>query len=320
MAELKKSNYKKKTLTLKNFHEIKDKVLIWHDKGGLGDVFMQRMIFDDIRRNLPNAEITFACLPEYLDAAVDHPAIDKFVDARTVNLDDYIHCFNTCVTIVNRYENYNAPNYNENRSDIWARHCGLSLTSHEMNFVLEKSLRNSVKEKLDKYRKVGKPLIGFAPKSKMVVKSLLPEQIQAIANRCKDYSLVAFHKEELSECKKLGIPTISDISIKELICYVDCVDYMITVDTAAFHLAGGLKKPLCGIFTFADGKVYGKHYEFILVQKHRDNGDWDCGPCFIHGNCPKSKKQIKPCLTELSSNELIEGIDKMFQKWNYKSL
>jgi hypothetical protein len=25
-------------------------------------------------------------------------------------------------------------------------------------------------------------------------------------------------------------------------------------------------------------------------------------------------------LTELSSNELIEGIDKMFQKWNYKSL
>jgi len=45
-------------------------------------------------------------------------------------------------------------------------------------------------------------------------------------------------------------------------------------------LAGGLGKPLCGIFTFADGKIYGKHYDFVLVQKHRDNGNWNCGSCF----------------------------------------
>jgi ADP-heptose:LPS heptosyltransferase len=97
------------------------------------------------------------------------------------------------------------------------------------------------------------------------------------------------------------------------------MDYMITVDTAAFHLAGGLRKPLCGIFTFADGKVYGKHYDFTLVQKHRDNGNWECGPCFKFGNCIKSRKQLKPCLTEITETEIISGIDEMFKKWPFKS-
>ena len=64
------------------------------------------------------------------------------------------------------------------------------------------------------------------------------------------------------------------------------------------------------IYTIFLKYVYCKYYKnTIILQKHRKDGNWDCGPCFVHGNCPKSKKQIKPCLTELSSNELIEGID-----------
>lgn len=319
MAHLSKKDYIKPTITLKDFHNKKNKILIWHEKGGLGDVFMQRMMFDDIRKSLPNAEITFACLPEYLDAASDHPAIDKFVDARYVDENDYIYCFNTCVGIADRFEHYRAPNYTENRSDIWAAYCGIKLTSHEMNFVIDEELKIKAKKNLNTLRKNNKPIIGFAPKSKMAVKTLLPEQIEIIAERCKDYTIIAFHKEELLYCKKFGIPTVSNISIKELIAYVDSVDYMISVDTAAFHLAGGLKKPLCGIFTFADGKAYGKHYDFVLVQKHRDNGNWDCGPCFKMGNCPKTKKILKPCLTELTKQEIVEGIDKMFHKWAYNS-
>ena len=319
MVKLSSKDYVKNSLSLKEFHEKKNKILIWHDKGGLGDVFMQRMMFDDVRRLLPDAEITFACLPEYLDAVTDHPAIDKFVDVRKVDTNDYIYWFNTCVGIADRYENFRAPNYNKHRSDIWAEYCGLELTTHEMNFVIDKDLKEKANKHLDTFRKKGKPIIGFAPKSKIATKTLLPHQIQVIADRCKDYSLVSFHREEINDCKKIGIPTIGNISIKELIAYVDCVDYMIAVDTAAFHLAGGLKKPLCGIFTFADGKIYGKHYDFILVQKHKDNGNWDCGPCFVFGKCPKSKKLVKPCLTELNAQELIDGIDKMFQKWEYKS-
>jgi ADP-heptose:LPS heptosyltransferase len=96
---------------------------------------------------------------------------------------------------------------------------------------------------------------------------------------------------------------------------IEAADYVVSVDSAAFHCAGGLGKPLTGIFTYCDGKVYGKYYDFVLVQKHRDNGDWPCGPCFHWPSCPKSKEMLKPCLTELTPDILADGLERMFQKW-----
>ena len=72
---------------------------------------------------------------------------------------------------------------------------------------------------------------------------------------------------------------------------------------------------MTGIFTFANGKTYGKYYDFILVQKHMDDGNWDCGPCYNYRICPKTQKELKPCLTELTEKEIKEGINKMFKKW-----
>jgi ADP-heptose:LPS heptosyltransferase len=319
MAELLTKNYKKKTLTIKEFYERKNKVLIWHDKGGLGDVFMQRMIFDDLKRECPECEFTLACLPEYRDAAIDHPYIHDVVDSRTVNHEDYICVLNTCVTIADRYEHHKAPNYDDHRSDIWARYCGLNLTSHDMHFVIDQDRKRSVMSRIQSLKKNSGALIGFSPTSKIATKSLQENQIGWIANKLNEHNLIAFHKDELSSCKRHGIQTLSGLGLQDFICYVDCMDYMITVDTAAFHLAGGLRKPLCGIFTFADGKVYGKHYDFTLVQKHRDNGNWECGPCFKFGNCIKSRKQLKPCLTEITETEIISGIDEMFKKCPFKS-
>lgn len=319
MAELKKPNHKPRTVDLRTFNEIKNKVLIFNDKGGLGDVLMQRMLFNDLRKLLPGAELTLACLPEYMDSAVDHPNIDNVVDSRTVNHDQYMVSFNTCVTIADRYESNNVPNCKEHRSDIWANYFGLELTEHDMNFVVDKKKREESEELLAQYRKPGKPLIGLAPTSKMLTKSLTPQQIGWIHKRLKDYGLVSFHKGDIPSCRSLGIPVIGDLGAQDLIACFDCLDYVISVDTASFHLAGGLRKPLVGIFTFADGKAYGKYYDFVLVQKHRDNGDWDCGPCFKFCSCPKTKKPIKPCLTEITEAEIVHGIDAMFGKWNYEN-
>ena len=69
------------------------------------------------------------------------------------------------------------------------------------------------------------------------------------------------------------------------------------------------------MFSFTDGKVYGKYYDFVLVQKHRDNGDWECGPCFNLTLCPKTQSFPKPCLTELTSEDIIQGLLKAQKKW-----
>lgn len=318
MGELKKKSYQLPPLSIKDFHAKRNRILFWHDKGGLGDVYMHRMVFEDFKRIVPDAEFIFACLPEYMDAAKDHPYISEVIDSRTVNPQDYICWYNTCVTIADRHENKRAPFCLDHRSDIWASYCGVKLENHNMHFVMDPQIQTKVQERLKQYRQPGKALIGFAPVSKMITKTLLPHQLEAIVEATKDHVLLAYHKEELETFKKAGIRTISNISLKELTCYFNEMDYVISVDTAAFHLAGGLKKPLMGIFTFADGKAYGKHFDFILVQKHRDNNNWDCGPCFKFGDCPKCRKPQKPCLTELSKEELQTGVKAMFEKWPWE--
>lgn len=300
-------------LSLKEFSHKRNKILLWHDKGGLGDVLMQRMMFRDFKNIIPEAELIFACLPEYMDAAKDHPCLNEVIDSRTVNLQDYCITYNTCVSIADRYENINAP-CNEHRSDIWAKYCGFELKNHEMDFDLCKNQIKKARINLESLTDKKGPIILFAPVSKMAVKSLLDWQIKEIivcVNEIQpEAEILGIHNKAIS-----GLHGIYNASIKEWMNYIAAADYVISVDTATFHMAGGLKKPLMGIFTFADGKAYGKHFDFVLVQKHRDNGNWDCGPCFKFASCTKCSKSLKPCLTELSKEELRQGVFKMFEKW-----
>ena len=296
-----------KPLSLKDFYKKRNRILIWHDKGGLGDVLMQRMLFEDFKNLCPTSDLIFACLPEYMDAVKDNPYIQEVIDSRTVNLQDFLMHYNTCVSVADRYENYFAP-CPENRADIWAKYCGVELTNHEMHFKLDEQLIKEYKLKLQAF-KPG-PIVLLAPSSKMAVKTLLSNQIDSIREITQDFNLIAIHNKEIS-----NLPGIYNASLKEWMYYIAAADYVISVDTAAFHMAGGLKKPLVGIFTFADGKAYGKYYDFVLVQKHRDNGNWDCGPCFKFAGCPKCNKPLKPCLTELSKEEIQQGIITMFKKW-----
>lgn len=315
MGNLQKPKFlKPKIIGLRDFYEKRNQILIWHDKGGLGDVLMQRMLFADFQEICPEADLIFACLPEYIDAAIDHPCLKKVIDSRTVNLNDYIHHYNTCVTIADMYENLNAPFCLEHRSDIWAKYCGVTLKNHDMQFRLNECFLEVCRKNLkSKTINPEKPTVLFSPISKMAVKTLLNHQIEAVVEATKDFNLIGLHNKEIVELTNLGIPGIYNATLKEWMGYIAVGDYVISVDTAAFHMAGGLKKPLVGIFTFADGKIYGKHFNFTLVQKHRDNKNWDCGPCFKFANCCKSDKAQKPCLTELSKEEIQTGIKKMFE-------
>lgn len=314
MGHLKKSVPQEKPLSLKNFAHKKDKILIWHDKGGLGDVLMQRMMFRDFKSICPEADLTFACLPEYIEAAKDHPDIKNVIDSRNVDLSLYGLHYNTCVSIADRYENIKAPFCKEHRSDIWAKYCGVELKSHEMMFQLDDVKIQKARNKMRELTVKKGPLVLFAPVSKMAVKSLLPFQIEevfsVVKEQCLDAQVIAIHNKEIP-----GLVGIYNSTITEWMHYVAAADYVISVDTSTFHMAGGLKKPLVGIFTFADGKAYGKYFDFILVQKHRDNGDWECGPCFKFASCIKCNKALKPCLTELSTSEIRAGIIKMFNKY-----
>jgi len=317
-AERQRPNKIKRTLNLNEFYEKRNKILINRAVGGLGDVLMHRMMFEDIKLLMPDCEIHYACPVQYHDAVRDHPYVDKLLDPGQVDRRDYIVHYNT-TTACGRTEMRLAPLSAPNRSDIWAEHCGFKLTRHNMHFRITEEEKEAARSVIDKHRDREGPVVLLCPVSAMETKNLLDHQLLGVVNGLhkRGCYVLGLHYYPIEVMEKNNIPTLGTKGETRLwMALIHEVDYVISVDTASFHCAGGMGKPLVGIFTFADGKKYGEHYEFFLVQKHReDDPSWTCGPCYNWSNCPKSQGSIKPCLTELTSNMILRAADKMFERW-----
>lgn len=319
MPKLLRRNHvgKQPALSLRDFYNKRNRILVLRETGGLGDILMHRMMFEDFKRVFPEGEVVFAIPGNYHEAVRDHPFIDEVINSRTVNIHDYVISYNT-TSACTRYEMRMVPFADKNRSDIWANHCGVLLTKHNMHITLEDEHKKFGQDVLEKARKGHQgPAVLICPISAMLVKNLIDTQLEGVVQGLRDrgYFVYASHIFGIPKLKELGVPVIWGTSIRQWMGVVDAADYVISVDTAAFHYAGGTGKPVVGIFTFADGVAYGKWYDFVLVQKHRKNGDWDCGPCYNWSCCTKSNKPLKPCLLELTPEMILEGCDEMFERW-----
>lgn len=306
-----------RVLTLREFYEARNKVLVFRNTGGLGDIFMHRMMFEDFHRVMPDVEVHFACPPQYFPAVVDHPYVAKVVNSFEVQRRDYIVHYNT-TTACGRYEMKMAPFSGLHRADIWAEQCGLILSNHNMHIRLTDEEKQRGKNLIEQHRDRPGPAVCIAPVSAMENKNLLPHQLMGVVEGLRERGCYVFglHNHPLYTLIKNKVPSISGTSIRDWMGILNQTDYVISVDTAAFHCAGGMGKPLVGIFTFADGKVYGKYFDFFLVQRHRDDDPcWNCGPCYNWGNCPKTKSNPKPCLTEITPEMILEKADMMLKKW-----
>ena len=311
---------KPKNFSLRVFWEKRNEVLIKRGIPAIGDLFMHRMIFEDMKKLDQEIKINFACDAKYFDAVKDHPFIDSLLDT-SVEPNDFVASYDTSSACV-RYENILGPDASVHRSDIWASQIGLELQSHNMHFHILPELQEWAKTTISNINPNKQPTVLFCPSSVNTNKNINDNQIQMIVNylRERDCLIFSIHTVTIPILKKLDVPIFTNLAIPQLIALVNQADYIISVDTAFFHCAGGLKRPLLGIFGWANGKVYGKYYDFELIQKHRDNGDWDCGPCGYHfDKCPKKPGGPYPCMTELTEETLKNGIDRMFTRWPKKT-
>lgn len=313
MGKLLKSPPKIEPWSLKKFFERKNHILINRSSGGLGDILMHRMIFEDFKILCPEVKITFACPSIFHPALLYHPFVDHVVDK--VDHNDFLNIYDTS-HICGATETKNAPLSSPHRADIWAESCGIKLTKHEMYLKITDAEKEEAKKNIEEIRDRSGPIVAFAPFSAIYSKNLDATQWKVVIDEVRNMGCFIFgvHSYKL---KEFDAPCISGKDIRNFMALIDAADYVITTDSAAFHIAGGLSKPQVGIFAWSDGKVYGKHYKnWELVQKHRDNGNWDCGPCYTWGICPKSKERRKPCMTQITGEDIVKAFGKLRNKFS----
>lgn len=292
--------------TIDDYYSKRNTILIQRGTGGLGDIFMHRMIFEDFKLLCPEIKIVFSCPKVFHQAVQDHPFIDEIVDI-DINPNHYVAKYDT-TTICGTTEMTNAPKPSPHRSDIWAGTCGITLTKHNMHFRISDSEKELARKQIKEINEDNLPTVVLCPNSAISSKNLDEFQCNDIIKGLNKLGYFVFGLHHLPIIN-FSAPQLSGRNIRNFMAIINEADYVITVDSAAFHMAGGLNKPQVGIFSWADGDTYGKYYTSCkIVQRHRKNGNWDCGPCYNWGTCPKEKKATrKPCITEITGQEVIDA-------------
>lgn len=300
-------------LSLKDFYAKRNKILVIRGCGGLGDILMHRMIFEDFKRLMPDAEIHFACPSYYQDAINDHPFVDKVLPIEQVDRFSYVVSYNT-TTACGRAEMKLAPLAGSHRSDIWAAHCGLILTKHNMHFRFKEQEIEEAKKLISSRRNREGPIVLVCPISAMDNKNLRDNQLLGVIKGLIDRNLcpIGLHSNPIYPMLKNDIPVFHGLNLRQWLSVINEADYMVSVDTAAFHAAGGLKKPVVGIFTFINGATYSKHYPTAEVVQ----GPCSAGfaGCYNWGACPVTSLNPKPCLTEITTEMILSKVDQMLTK------
>lgn len=289
-------------------------VLVRRGLGGLGDILMHRMIFRDLKASLNGERLHFACPAQYVPAVSDHPYIDSVMALEEARPEEYRRVYDT-TKVCMETECARAPLSSPHRSDIWAAACKVRLNDHSMHFRLTDAELTAGRDAVDAVRKRGRPAVAIAPLSAWVGKDLNEVQANVVVEGAERLGLSPFGIHS-ARIPWLRCPTVVPDGIRHWLAVVAAADYVVSVDTSVFHAAGGMGRPLVGVFSYADGKVYGKYFDFVLVQRHRDHTPgWTCGPCYNWTKCSRcpSSQLRKPCIEDISGAEVAGALRELLR-------
>ena len=249
-------------------------------------------------------EIHFACLSKYFPIMENHPYIKSLIPYdSSLNRWEYGQYYDTSTTC-RVHETRMAPHCIDHRSDIWAATVGVRLNNHNMHFPsIAKTSGNRV---------VFVPISSGMPEKDLTT-SQITETVSGL--RRMGYTVVGLHTHNQKIFTDLGVEQVITQDMNLWMKTINECNCVITVDTAAFHYAGGIGKPLVGIFGFTKGVVYGKYYLNTMIVQGLC--PFEREGCYNVTLCPKNKNETIPCKQNLMVKEILEAFSNLIIRFPY---
>ncbi len=109
-------------------------------------------------------------------------------------------------------------------------------------------------------------------------------------------------EEILRQCRTNPVDLSGQLNLKQLGCLIGGARFFFGVDSAPMHIAAAVGTPVIALFGSSGDHMWGPWGKGHLVIKK----DWACRPCGEDG-CQGSK--VSRCLTEITNDEVISGIE-----------
>jgi heptosyltransferase II len=264
-------------------------ILIIRD-GAAGDIIMSVPAVRELKKRIPDAKITYATLPCFMDLLNEVKAVDYVVSIHSVDsdiLNEYDLTIDWCRTV----ENYSIERNRGNRIDSFAAHLGLMLENKKTEIYFN-----------EKHIRKAKTLLEQVPKDNIKVGIVLQANswwrtyplvhyeviIKELNKRMSNVTFVLIDTQEIcgeylsEQCKNANIVDLTgktDSFIEAAAVVGEC-DIIITPDTGLLHVAGALDIPAVAIFGCISPDVRISTYKYVKAISAE--GRCDCSPCFSH--------------------------------------
>ena len=333
----------------------KKNILVYR-MGGIGDLIMLSPSLRALKKFNPKAKLTLATKPEHINVLKGLPYLDEVVAIKDIDFleitidgndkvvvpkDGHDAKFDHIIDLRWKVEcpevggNLSTILYQTvNRVDMFARLVEVELDDKTCDVFLNESLIPSLKKEL-KYNSKYKWL-GIQVTCTSNLRTIPPDYLSDIIkyfSEIKDLKIVLFGRSEFWHGRKCNIDLkairgrkiINKIDsfteVSQLIAFISIMDYIISPDSAALHIAGALKIPCLALFGNMHPLLRTQYYP--TVKSMYPEGElycipcWDFyNPCIHYQHLPIHEQPVSSeCMRLLTPARIFEKAVEVF-KWH----
>lgn len=278
----------------------KRKVCVHRGLGGLGDILMITPVLCQLKKDFPDAELTFSAPKSYHPLLVNAPFIDVLIEAESFSpagWEAWADITHVCI----RYERAGPPALH--RTKLWARHLGLPGVDDPLPFYeIEDKERVWAKRRLDRMGAKGR-LVALHTASMDAQRCWLPERyIELIELAPDDIDFIIFDQNRV--CPELNghlrCHDVSNTSFRQMAALIEQCEHFVGPDSGPMHLAGTLGVLGTIIMGSIPPQVRLAHYPHQAVRAEH----LDCLGCWYQ-KCPLQHR----CMSDVSAMMVWQRVE-----------